>query len=148
LVGGDPAEGTEQMLGVVTASCTSIPARTLLSCRTGKKRFKSGALQHAYGQFVGDDPKQREEFEQQYEDTLIQMDAAQLIYDMRTKAHRSQRELARRVGTPASAINRLERADYDGHTLAMVRRIAEALNRRLELRAVPAKARKAKRNVA
>ena len=41
----------------------------------------------------------------------------------------------------ASAINRLESDDYQGHAIAMVRRIATALNRRLELRAVPVKRR-------
>ena len=112
------------------------------------KRFKSDALQYTYERFAGDDPKRQAEFEQQHEDTLIQIDAAQLIYDMRTKAGLSQRELARKVGTSASAINRLESADYDGHTLAMVRRVAEAMNRRIELRAVPIKPRKQKRSAA
>lgn len=112
------------------------------------RRFKSDALQYTYERFVGGDPEQRVEFEQQHEDTLIQIDAAQLIYDMRTKAGLSQRELAKKVGTSASAINRLESADYDGHTLAMVRRVAAAMNRRIELRAVPIKPNRQKRSVA
>jgi transcriptional regulator with XRE-family HTH domain len=65
--------------------------------------------------------------------------SAQLIYDMRTGAGLSQRALAKKVGRSASAINRLESDDYQGHTVAMVRRIATSLNRRLELRAVPVK---------
>jgi ribosome-binding protein aMBF1 (putative translation factor) len=106
------------------------------------RRFKSEALQHTYEQLVGDDPQRQAEVEQE----IIHVEAAQLIYNMRTQAGLSQRALAMKVGTSASAINRLESADYDGHTLAMVRRIAAALNRRLELRAVPimAKARKRK----
>jgi transcriptional regulator with XRE-family HTH domain len=48
----------------------------------------------------------------------------------------SQRELAKRVGTTASVICRLEDADYRGHSLAMLRRIAAALDRRLEIRFV------------
>jgi predicted transcriptional regulator len=67
---------------------------------------------------------------------------------MRTTAGLSQRELAQRVGTTASVICRLEDADYEGHTLAMVRRIATALNRRPELRAVPIRTRPAKTQVA
>ena len=100
-----------------------------------KKRFQSEALQAAYEQIIGDDRQRQAEFEQE----LINVEAAQLIYDMRRKAGLSQRELAKRVGTTASVICRLEDADYEGHTIAMVRRIATALNRRLELRAVPIK---------
>jgi hypothetical protein len=42
------------------------------------------------------------------------------------------------VGTTASVICRMEQADYES-SLPMLRRIAGALNRRLELRAVPIK---------
>jgi ribosome-binding protein aMBF1 (putative translation factor) len=101
-----------------------------------KRKFKSAAIQELYEELVGDDAAAQEEFEV----GLVNIEAAQLIHAMRTKAGLSQRELARRVGTSASAINRLEDADYEGHTIAMVRRIATALNRRLELRAVPIKA--------
>ena len=51
-------------------------------------------------------------------------------------AYESARELAR-VGTTASVICRLEDADYDGHSLAMLRRIAGALGLRVEVRFVP-----------
>ena len=40
------------------------------------------------------------------------------------------------VGTTASAICRLEDADYEGHSLAMLNRIASALKRRVEIRFV------------
>lgn len=98
-----------------------------------KRNFKSDAVQELYDELVGDDVAAQEEFEE----GLVNIEAAQLIHDMRTKAGLSQRQLARKVGTSASAINRLESADYEGHTIAMVRRIATALSRRLELRAVP-----------
>ncbi len=109
-----------------------------------KRRFKSAAVQELYEELVGDDAAAQEEFEE----GLVNIEAAQLLYDMRSEAGLSQRELARRVGTSASAINRLESADYDGHTIAMVRRIATALNRRLELRAVPIKTAPAKTRTA
>lgn len=101
-----------------------------------KRKFKSATVQELYDELIADDAAAQEEFE----DELVNIEAAQLIHDMRTKAGLSQRELARKVGTSASAINRLESADYEGHTIAMVRRIAMALERRLELRAVPVKA--------
>jgi hypothetical protein len=45
--------------------------------------------------------------------------------------------LADLVGTTASAICRLEDADYEGHSLAMLNRIAAALKQRVEIRFVP-----------
>jgi ribosome-binding protein aMBF1 (putative translation factor) len=97
------------------------------------KRFQSAPLQEVHQEIVGDDGARQEAFEQE----LVNVEAAQLLYDMRTKAGLSQRALAQRVGTTASVICRLEDAGYQGHTLGMLRRIAAALERRLELRAVP-----------
>ena len=65
------------------------------------------------------------------------LDMARKIYELRTKAGLSQSELARRVGTTQSVISRLEDADYDGHSLEMLRRIAGALEKRVEIRFVP-----------
>jgi transcriptional regulator with XRE-family HTH domain len=56
---------------------------------------------------------------------------------LRHKKGLSQRELAKLIGTTASVICRLESADYDGHSLAMLQRIAAALDRRVEIRFVP-----------
>ena len=64
-------------------------------------------------------------------------EVARKIYDLRTKAGLSQRALAELVGTTASAICRLEDADYDGHSMGMLNRIAAALNKRVEIRFVP-----------
>ncbi|ODT99571.1 MAG: transcriptional regulator [Planctomycetes bacterium SCN 63-9] len=64
-------------------------------------------------------------------------DVARKIHQLRTKAGLSQRELAKLVGTTASVICRLEDADYEGHSLPMLRRIAAALNRRVEIRFMP-----------
>jgi len=65
---------------------------------------------------------------------------ARMIYDGRTKAGLTQQELAQLVGTQQSTIARLEDADYEGHSLSMLRRIAEALQQRLEVRMVPERA--------
>lgn len=53
----------------------------------------------------------------------------------------SQRQLAQLIGTTASVICRLEDANYEGHSLAMLNRIAAALNQRVEIRFVPAERR-------
>lgn len=62
---------------------------------------------------------------------------AQKIYELRQDAGLSQVEMARRVGTTQSVISRLEDADYEGHSLAMLNRIAAAVERRVEIRFVP-----------
>jgi ribosome-binding protein aMBF1 (putative translation factor) len=65
------------------------------------------------------------------------LDIAKKIYGLRTQAKLSQAELARKVGTTQSVISRLEDADYDGHSLQMLRRIASALEQRVEIRFLP-----------
>ena len=98
----------------------------------GKKR---DALDQLIDNFVGSD----RERQQMLDDEIVNVEAAQLVYELRTRAGLSQRELAKKVGTTASVICRMEQADYEG-SLAMLRRVAGALNRRLELRAVPIRA--------
>ena len=51
-----------------------------------------------------------------FEQELLNAEIARKIYDLRMKADLSQRELAKRVGTTASVICRLENADYEGHS--------------------------------
>lgn len=67
----------------------------------------------------------------------INFEVAQMIYDARSKVGISQRELAALIGSKQSVIARLEDADYEGHSLTMLQRIAAALEQRLELRLVP-----------
>src|SRR5260221_14712478 len=62
-----------------------------------------------------------------------------LVYEARTKAGLSQEELAKKIGATQSVISRLEDADYDGHSLSMLYRIAEVLNKRVEVRFLPKK---------
>ena len=71
------------------------------------------------------------------EEARINFQVAQLIYDARTRAGLSQKQLADLIGTQQPVIARLEDADYEGHSLTMLRRIAEALDRRIEIRFVP-----------
>ena len=62
---------------------------------------------------------------------------ARKIRGLRTAAGLTQTQLAKLIGTTASVICRLEDADYEGHSLAMLRRIGGALNQRVEVRFVP-----------
>jgi transcriptional regulator with XRE-family HTH domain len=71
------------------------------------------------------------------EEERVNADLAQKVYDLRTAAGLTQRELAERVGTKPSVICRLEDADYRGHSLTMLQRIAAAVGRRVEVIFVP-----------
>ncbi|MBC8229024.1 XRE family transcriptional regulator [bacterium] len=73
------------------------------------------------------------------EEERANAEIARQIYDLRTEAGLTHRELAKLVGTSPSVIDQLEEADYEGNALAMMRRIAGALNKRVEIRFVPVK---------
>src|SRR5476651_2175951 len=107
-----------------------------------KREATGDAVEILHRRYVRGDAKKLAQLEAIRADNAV----ARKIYDLRTKAGLSQRELAKLVGTSASAICRLEDADYEGHSLAMLNRIAEALDKRVEIRFVPAqrKARAAK----
>ena len=67
--------------------------------------------------------------------TLRQIDLALLVREMREEARLTQAELAKRIGTTQSVIARLEDAEYTGHSLAMLERIAAACGMALKLHA-------------
>lgn len=94
------------------------------------RKFHSAATEFLYNRYIAGDP----EAERAYEDEFVNMEIARTIYDLRTRAGLTQQELAARVGTTKSAICRLEDADYEGHSLTMLRKIAAALDRRIEVR--------------
>src|SRR5271167_3857920 len=71
------------------------------------------------------------------EEARANEEIARKIQELRAAAALTQTQLAKLIGTAASAICRLEDADYKGHSLSMLRRIAAALDKRLEIRFVP-----------
>ena len=82
---------------------------------------------------VGNDPT----LQKLVQDARLNARVAQRLYELRTKAKLSQAELARKVGTTQSVISRLEDADYEGHSLTMLQRIAAALDQQLDIRFEP-----------
>jgi transcriptional regulator with XRE-family HTH domain len=52
---------------------------------------------------------------------------------LRQKAGLSQKELAKLLKTSQQQISRLESASYEGHSLGMLRRVAEALHARVRV---------------
>jgi len=75
-------------------------------------------------------------FRARVEEEKFNAQVARMVLDARTAAGLTQQELAELAGTTQPVIARLEDADYEGHSLRMLRRIARALNRRLEIRLV------------
>ncbi|MEX2580781.1 MAG: helix-turn-helix transcriptional regulator [Verrucomicrobiales bacterium] len=63
-------------------------------------------------------------------------DVALQIVRLREAAGISQKELAARIGTTQQQISRLESASYEGHSLKMLRRVAEALGARVKVELV------------
>jgi len=98
-----------------------------------RKSFPSSGAKLLYDRYIGSDKQNVADYEREE----LNADIARTIYDLRTKAGLSQRELAKLIGTSASAICRLEDADYEGHSLNMLKRIADALGQRLQIRFVP-----------
>ena len=62
---------------------------------------------------------------------------ARQIYELRTARGLTQRQLADLVGTKQPVIARLEDADYEGHSLSMLSRIADALGCSVAVSFVP-----------
>jgi len=102
-----------------------------------RQQFNSPALKFGYDRYIGAD----QELSAAFENGLSAADVASQIYKLRSRSGLSQRQLAVKVGTTASVICRLEDADYDGHSLSMLRRIATALGREVKIVFVPSRRR-------
>jgi ribosome-binding protein aMBF1 (putative translation factor) len=87
----------------------------------------------ALDRLIGDDPELRTMIEEE----RVNAQVAREIYELRTRRGLSQKQLAELIGTRQSSIARLEDADYDGHSLRMLHRIAEALDAHLAVHFVP-----------
>ena len=67
-------------------------------------------------------PKFHKAFREEYEKLSI----GEQLLKLRLQADMTQSEVAKRVGTTASAISRYENADYDRYELQTLRKIVEA----------------------
>ena len=83
---------------------------------------------------TGKDPELRKMIAEE----ALNVRVARMIFDARTRAGLTQTQLAELIATKQPVIARLEDADYEGHSLSMLQRIAEALGQRLEVSFVPA----------
>lgn len=74
-----------------------------------------------------------EEFAERFKKAGEAWDVAVQLSALRREAGLSQKELAARVGTSQQQISRLESPAYEGHSLSMLRRVAEVLGASLHV---------------
>ncbi len=67
------------------------------------------------------------------QEEMLHAEIAREIYELRTSRGLTQQQLAEMIGTSQAAISRLENANYDGHSLNVLEKIAEALHVRLRV---------------
>jgi ribosome-binding protein aMBF1 (putative translation factor) len=86
-----------------------------------------------HSEIVGKRSRKSATYRKTFARTLQQIDLALLIREMREDAGLTQAELAKKAGTTQSVIARLEDAEYTGHSLPMLERIAAACGVALKL---------------
>ena len=91
------------------------------------KKPTTNATEILRSRYVKNDPERKASVETE----RVNAEIARLIYTKRNEAGLTQGQLAELVGTTQSVISRLEDSDYDGHSLSMLNRIAEALQMKL-----------------
>ncbi len=64
-------------------------------------------------------------------------DVAMQLASLREQAGLSQKELAHKLGTSQQQISRLESPSYEGHSLSMLRRVAEVLGATVHVTIAP-----------
>jgi transcriptional regulator with XRE-family HTH domain len=69
-------------------------------------------------------------------------DVALELAALRKESGLSQKELAKRIGTTQQQISRLESPSYEGHSLSMLRRVAEALGATIHIELLRGKQKK------
>lgn len=98
-----------------------------------KKKGTSDAVEILYRRYYRGKPGRIA----QLQEARAEDEIARKIYQLREQAGLTQARLAKLTGTTESVISRLEDSDYHGHSLRMLRRIAGAVGRRVEIRFVP-----------
>jgi predicted XRE-type DNA-binding protein len=97
-----------------------------------KTRKITDALEIIERRYLRKDKEMKRIVDEEFEKLQIGLQ----IYNLRREADLTQAELADLVGTTGSVISRLESAEYDGHSLKMLERIAVALGKKIDLRIV------------
>lgn len=94
--------------------------------RTARSSNAIGILRRRY---IGTDPERAASLQEE----RINAQVARIIRELRVQAGQTQKQLAGAIGTTQSVISRLEDADYQGHSLTMLDRVAKALNQQVQV---------------
>ena len=98
-----------------------------------EKQKTSDALEIIHNRYFKGKPEMLAALEEE----RANLDVACKIYDLRQEAKLTQQELAEMIGTSRLTIAQLEDADYEGHSLSMLWRIAAALNKKVQIEFIP-----------
>jgi transcriptional regulator with XRE-family HTH domain len=98
-----------------------------------KNKKSTEAIEILHNRYIGENPERKISIQEE----RVNAEVARTIYELRREAGLTQQQLADFVGTTQSVISRLEDADYEGHSLAMLSRIAKTLNQRLRVLVTP-----------
>lgn len=104
---------------------------------TPKRKSTTDAVEIIQRCYYAGRPERRAALEEERANANV----ARQIHRLRNNAGLTQQQVAKLIGTTPSVISRLEDADYEGHSISMLRRIAAALQSRVEIRFVPVKGR-------
>ena len=99
----------------------------------GKKNRTTNAVEILHRRYIGDDSGRKASLQAE----RVNAEVVRTIYELRKGAGLTQKELAELAGTTQFVISRLEDADYYGHSLSMLNRIARKLNQLLTVLVTP-----------
>ncbi len=97
-----------------------------------KNKKTTNALKILHDRYIGDDAERKALLQTE----RVYAEVARMIYELRKESGKTQKELADLTDTTQSVISRLEDADYEGHSLSMLSRIAKALNKSIKVQVV------------
>ena len=72
-----------------------------------------------------------------HDEPVLCSDIANQLRSVRINAGLSHLQLAKRIGTTASTVSRFEDTEFNGHSLFILDRLADAMDCRLQVRFVP-----------
>ena len=98
-----------------------------------KRKRTTDAVKILHKRYIKGRRKRAESVKREREKAEI----ATQIYQLRTQAGLTQKQLADLVSTTQSVISRLESTDYNGHSMNMLEKIADALHCQIQVRFVP-----------